>query len=94
VRILKIVGATSAFIRTPYLLLGSLQTAFASVLALGLAAFVRFAIGQMMPGLRFLTPATIALFIAGAILLGMLSSFAAVEPALRNLERRSESVTS
>lgn len=94
VRILKIVGATSGFIRTPYLLLGSLQTAFASVLALGLAAFVRFAIGQMMPGLRFLTPATIALFIAGAILLGMLSSFAAVEPALRNLERRSESVTS
>lgn len=94
IRILKIVGATSGFIRSPYLLLGSLQTAFASVLALGLAAFVRFAIGQMMPGLRFLPPMTIAAFIAGSVLLGTISSFAAVEPALRNLERRSESITS
>ena len=94
VRILKIVGATSGFIRTPYLLLGALQTAFASILALGLAAFVRFAISQMMPGLQFLSPATISLFVGGTVVLGMLSSFAAIEPALRGLERRSESVTS
>jgi cell division transport system permease protein len=94
VRILKIVGATSSFIRTPFLLLGALLTAFASLLGLGLAAFVRFAISQMMPGLHFLPPVTIGLFLAGAILLGLISSFAAIEPALRHLERRSEPVTS
>jgi len=94
VRILKIVGATSGFIRTPYLLLGGIQTAFAALLALGLAALLRLALVQMMPGVRFLPLMWGALFLGGAVLLGIMSSVASVEPALRNLERRDEAVTS
>lgn len=94
VRILRIVGATSSFIRTPYLLLGAIETSFASILALGLAAFLRFALVQMMPGVLFLPILWGVLFLAGAVLLGILSSFASIEPALRNLERRDEAVTS
>ncbi len=94
IRILKMVGATSGFIRSPYILLGALQAAVASVLALLLAAVVRLALAQMMPGVRFLPPVWVATFLAGAVLLGVVSSVASVEPALRHLERRSEPITS
>ncbi|MDM7914668.1 MAG: cell division protein FtsX [Candidatus Eisenbacteria bacterium] len=94
IRILKIVGATSAFIRFPYVLLGSLHAAFASAAALGLAALLRFAISQTMPGMLFFPPLWILLFLGGSILLGMGSSIASVGPALRHLERRSEALTS
>jgi len=93
IRILKIVGATSNFIRSPFLLLGALHAGTASMLALLLAAVVRFATTVMMPGFRFFPPIWVALFLGGAILVGLLSSYASVEPALRGLERRHEPVT-
>jgi cell division transport system permease protein len=94
IRILKVVGATPGFIRSPYVLLGALQAAVASVLALLLAAVVRLSLAQMMPGVQFLPPVWAATFLGGAIFLGIVSSVASVEPALRNLERRHASVTS
>ncbi len=94
IRILKVVGATPGFIRSPYILLGALQAAVASVLALLLAALVRLALVQMMPGVQFLPLVWVATFLGGAIFLGIVSSVASVEPALRNLERRHASVTS
>lgn len=94
IRILKVVGASAAFIRTPYILLGALHAAISSLLALLLAALVRVALGQMMPGVRFLPPVWAATFLAGAVVLGIVSSVASVEPALRHLERRHEPVTS
>jgi cell division transport system permease protein len=94
VRILRIVGATSGFIRTPYLFLGAIETAFASLLALGLAALLRLVLVQMMPGVRFFPILWAAMFLGGAIVLGVLSGIASVEPALRNLERRDEAITS
>jgi cell division transport system permease protein len=94
VRILRIVGATSSFIRTPYLLLGGIQTAFAALTALGLAALLKLAISQMMPGVRFVPIMWGGLFLGGAIVLGVLSSIASIEPALRNIERHDEAVTS
>jgi cell division transport system permease protein len=93
VRILKIVGATPGFIRSPYLFLGCLHAATASVLSLIFAAVVRLALTVMMPGLRFLPFSWVILFVAVAVFLGLLSSFASVEPALRTLERRHETVT-
>jgi cell division transport system permease protein len=93
VRILKIVGATPGFIRSPYLLLGCLHAATASVLSLIFAAVVRLALAVMMPGLRFLPASWVILFVAGAVLLGLFSSIASVEPALRTLERRHEAIT-
>lgn len=94
IRILRIVGATSSFLRAPYLLLGGLQSAAAACLAILLAAALRLAIVQLMPGLRFFPPAWTALFLIGACLLGIVASYASIEPALRNLERRSDAVTS
>jgi len=93
VRILKIVGATPGFIRSPYVLLGAMHATVASILALLLLALVRFAFLQMMPGLTYIPSAWIAFFVGGAILLGIVSSVASVEPALRDLERRHEPVT-
>ncbi len=94
IRILKVVGATPGFIRSPYILLGALQATAASILALLLAALVRLALAQMMPGVQFLPPIWAATFLAGAIFLGIVSSVASVEPALRHLERRHASITS
>lgn len=93
IRILKIVGATPGFIRTPYLLLGTLHATFASLLALILAGGVRFAMAAMMPGLKFLPVGWVFLFLLLSILLGLASSLASVEPALRTLERRHEAIT-
>ena len=88
------VGATPGFIRSPYILLGALQATAASILALLLVALVRLALAQMMPGVQFLPPVWVATFLGGAIFLGVVSSVASVEPALRNLERRHAPVTS
>ncbi len=94
IKILRIVGASSSFLRFPYLLLGAFQSAAAALLALLLAAAIRLAIVQLMPGLRFFPPAWAAAFLIGACLLGLIASYASIEPALRNLERRSDAVTS
>jgi cell division transport system permease protein len=94
IRVLKIVGATSGFIRAPYLLLGSLHATLAALLALFLTAVLRLSLSPMMPGIHFLPPLWILFFLGGAILLGVASSIASVEPALRNVERQREAVTS
>jgi cell division transport system permease protein len=93
IRILKIVGATSGFIRAPYLLLGTMHAVSAACLALALSAALRLSVSPMMPGISFLPPLWIAFFLGGAIVLGLASSFASVEPALRNVERSREAVT-
>lgn len=94
IRILRIVGANSSFLRSPYLLLGGIQSATAALFALLLAAVVRLAIAQVMPGLRFFPPTWTVMFIVGSGLLGIIASYASIEPALRNLERRSDAITS
>lgn len=93
VRILKVMGATTAFIRTPYLVLGALHAGTSSLLALALAFALHRAIAEMLPGVRFFSLSAIATFFFGALLLGILSSLASVEPALRDVERRTEAVT-
>ena len=93
IRILTIVGATDAFIRLPYLLIGAMHAAAASFLALLLAGLLRLVLAAMLPGLGFLPPTWAFLFLAGATLLGIASSYVSVETPLRNLERRHEAVT-
>jgi len=63
------------------------------LLALLLSALVRLALATIMPGVKFLPLTWVILFVAGAILLGLASSFASVEPGLRSLERRYEPIT-
>jgi len=90
VRILKVVGATDRFIRSPFLLLGGMQCAIAAVIALIVLGAVRVLFETFLPGVKFLPAGWQALFLLGACLLGMLASLVSIEPALRGLERRRE----
>jgi cell division transport system permease protein len=92
VRILKVVGATDRFIRSPFLLLGGMQCALAAGLALVILGAVRVLFETFLPGVRPLPFWWQVLFLSGACLLGMLASLVSIEPALRGLETRREDV--
>jgi cell division transport system permease protein len=92
VRILKVVGATDRFIRSPFLILGAMQCALAAVFSLVVLGAVRAVLEAFLPGVAFVPPGWQALFIAGASLLGMIASLVSIEPALRSLETRRDEV--
>lgn len=92
VRILKMVGATDRFIRTPFLILGGLQSAFSAGLALVVLAAARAVFDAFLPGARFLPLSWQVLFLLGSFVFGVLASMVSVEPALRSLETRREEV--
>lgn len=92
VRILKTVGATDQFIRTPFLILGGMQSLLAAILALLILAAARATLEAFLPGVRFLPPGRQALFLGAALLFGMLAPLASIEPALRRLETQREDV--
>lgn len=87
IEILKLVGATDRFVRTPFLLEGLVQGLVASLLALGLlyalhaSVFVHFArsltgfFGAFEP--VFLGSTQIALLVGGSLALGLVASFVA-----------------
>ncbi len=92
IRILKVVGATDRFIRSPFLLLGGMQCFLSGALALAVLAGVRVLFDAFLPGIRFVPAGWQALFLLGTFLLGMLASLVTIEPALRGLETRREDV--
>lgn len=92
VRILKVVGATDRFIRSPFLILGGMQCALAAGLALLILGAVRVVFETFLPGVRPLPLSWQALFLFGSCALGMLASLVSIEPALRGLETRREDV--
>jgi cell division transport system permease protein len=92
VRILKVVGATDHFIRSPYLLLGGMKTLIAAAAALLILAAARALFDAFLPGARFVPAGWQALFLAGAVLLGTLASLVSIQPALRGLETRRDEV--
>jgi cell division transport system permease protein len=92
VRILKVVGATDHFIRSPFLLMGGMQSSLAAVLALAVLGAVRVVFDTFLPGVRFVPGSWQVLFVLGALLLGMFASLVSIEPALRGLESRREDV--
>lgn len=92
VRILKVVGATDRFIRSPFLILGGMQCALAAGLALAILGGVRVLFETFLPGVRALPLEWQAVFLTGACVLGMLASLVSIEPALRGLETRREDV--
>lgn len=85
--ILKLVGATDRFVRTPFLIEGSLQGLAASLLALGLlyilffTGFVRLSklVGGFLGNFDvvFLSPAQVLAVIVASVSLGLLASFVA-----------------
>ncbi|MFN8546746.1 MAG: permease-like cell division protein FtsX [Candidatus Eisenbacteria bacterium] len=92
VRILKVVGATNRFIRSPFLMLGGLQCLLSGVLALVLLGLARVALSSWLPGFDFLPWSEIALFLLAAMLFGVIAAFIAIEPALHGLEKEHEEV--
>jgi cell division transport system permease protein len=92
VRILKVVGATDRFIRSPFLILGAMQCALAAVLSLLILGATRAFTEAFLPGVAFVPGTWQALFIACACVLGMLASLVSIEPALRSLETRRDEV--
>jgi len=91
-RILKIVGATDPFIRTPFLFLGGIQCAIAAVLALLFLDGARIFFEALFPGVAPLPLLWKVSFVGGAIALGVLASQLAIEPALRRLEQDGDEV--
>ncbi len=87
IQVLRLVGATRAFIRAPFLIEGLIQGA----LGAGLAAILlwgsyRFAAG-FLPDLRFLTGSSIVAFVVLGSALGGIGALVSVRGLLREHER-------
>ncbi len=92
IRILKVVGATNRFIRSPFLMLGALQCLLSALLAIALLALARVAMSSWLPGFDFLPLGQTLLFLLGAVVFGLVAAFIAIEPALHGIEQEHEEV--
>jgi len=88
IAILKMIGATDAFVRSPFVIAGVILCLTGALLSLLLLYAGYRASGQLLPGLVFLPPSSILLFVGGVGLVGVAGSLATVEVSLRQLERR------
>lgn len=82
IQVQKLVGATNAFIRTPFLAEGALQGLLAGGLAMGLLAAAGILLEGRLGGVVFFTAAQIGGFIAFCVLLGLVGSWAAMRKYL------------
>lgn len=82
IQIQKLVGATNAFIRTPFLCEGMVQGLLAGLLAMGLLAVAGRLLGHSLGGLVFFTPAQTFGFVAFCVILGLTGSWAAMRKYL------------
>lgn len=82
IQIQKLVGATNAFIRTPFLAEGALQGLLAGGLAMGLLAAAGTILEGRLGGVVFFTPAQIAGFVGFCVLLGLVGAWSAMRKYL------------
>ena len=83
IEIMRMVGATNAFIRRPYLIDGLLKGIIGGVAALGMIALTNNVVSQTLVATRFFETWMIVAGIAAGALLGFLGSFASVSRHLR-----------
>ena len=83
IAIMRVVGATSHFVRTPFLLEGLFHTILSSVIALGLLYAVHRVIAQRLPDIAFLSPALIGIFILVGVGAGMVGTLFTLHEVLR-----------
>lgn len=83
IEIQMLVGATNAFIRTPYLLEGMIHGLLAGLLAMVTLGAGYQLLSVRLEGLAFFTPAQIAGFVVFCVLLGLLGSLTAISQYLR-----------
>lgn len=78
IRIQKLVGATNAFIRTPFICEGMLQGLLGGALAMGMLAAATHVMRDELTGLVVFTPAQMGGFVGLCVLLGLIGSWAAM----------------
>jgi cell division transport system permease protein len=83
IEIAKLVGATNAYIRIPFLIEGALQGVVAAGLAIGLLAIGYLFGRRYLPGLMFLSGEAIAIFVLFCALLGAVGSYGAMRRFLK-----------
>ncbi len=81
--ILKLVGATNAYIQIPFIIEGALQGIVSSLLAIGLLAIIFRSAVNYLPGLVFMRVDAIAVFVFFCALLGSIGSYAGLRRFLR-----------
>jgi cell division transport system permease protein len=82
IQIQKLVGATNAFIRTPFLCEGAVQGLLAGILAMSLLAIAGRILGHSLGGLVFFSPAQLMGFVLFCVTLGLAGSWAAMRKYL------------
>jgi cell division transport system permease protein len=83
VEIMKQVGATNAFIRTPFLFEGMLEGLCGGLFAMAVLVAAHAVLRPSIEGLIFFTPAQVAGFVMFCVGLGLLGSWAALHKYLR-----------
>jgi len=81
--VMKLVGATNAYIRTPFVIEGALQSAFASLLAIGLVYVLYGAARHYLKGIVFLDGTALLGFVLFCSALGAAGSYAAMRRFLK-----------
>ena len=83
IEVAKLVGATNAYIRIPFLVEGALQGAVASLLAVALLAVIHALAKRSLPGVLFLRGDSILVFVVFCALLGAAASYGAMRRFLK-----------
>jgi len=81
--VMKLVGATNTYIRTPFVIEGALQSAFASILAIALVYALFTAAGHYVKGIVFLNGSALFGFVLFCAALGAVGSYAAMRRFLK-----------
>jgi cell division transport system permease protein len=82
ISIQKLVGATNAFIRTPYVMEGVIQGLLAGLLAMGVLAGAGYILQERVDNMVFFSPQQIAGFIVFCMLLGLIGAWSAMRKYL------------
>ena len=82
ISIQKLVGATNAFIRTPYLMEGVIQGLLAGMLAMGTLALAGYLLRDRAVDVVFFSPGQIGGFIVFCVVLGLVGSWSAMRKYL------------
>jgi cell division transport system permease protein len=83
IEVAKLVGATNAFIRIPFLVEGAFQGTVAALLAIALLAVIHAFAKRYLPGVLFLRADSVSVFVVFCALLGALASYGAMRRFLR-----------
>jgi len=81
--VMKLVGATNAFIRVPFILEGALQGMAAALIAIGLLTAIYSFSARYLPGLVFMRYSALIGFVVFCALLGAVGSYSAMRRFLK-----------